>query len=72
MEASMKFGVFWNVAFCSNVEVGRRFRGVYRIIRAMIALIMEAVRTSETLVNFNVTTRRYIPEVSKLPNYLYK
>jgi hypothetical protein len=27
---------------------------------------MEAVRTSETSVNFNVTTRRYIPEYSKL------
>jgi hypothetical protein len=27
---------------------------------------MEAVRTSETSVNFNVTTRRYIPEDSKL------
>jgi hypothetical protein len=31
-----------------------------------IALMMEAVRTSETLVHFNVTTRRYIPEDSKL------
>jgi len=28
---------------------------------------MEAVRNSETSVNFNVTTRRYIPEDSKLP-----
>jgi hypothetical protein len=28
----------------------------------LIALMMEAVRTSETSVNFNVTTRRYIPE----------
>jgi hypothetical protein len=28
--------------------------------------MMEAVRTSETSVNFNVTTRRYIPENSKL------
>jgi hypothetical protein len=27
---------------------------------------MEAVRTSETSVNFNVTTRRYIPEDPKL------
>jgi hypothetical protein len=32
----------------------------------IIALMMEGVRTSETLVNFNVTTRRYIPEGSKL------
>jgi hypothetical protein len=34
--------------------------------RDEIALIMEAVRTSETSVNFNVTTRHYIPEDSKL------
>jgi hypothetical protein len=37
------------------------------IIRAIIiALMEEAVRTSETSVNFNVTTRHYIPEDSKL------
>jgi hypothetical protein len=34
--------------------------------RVVIALKMEAVRTSETSVNFKVTTRRYIPEDSKL------
>jgi hypothetical protein len=33
---------------------------------SIIALMMEAVSTSETSVNFNVTTRRYIPEDSKL------
>jgi hypothetical protein len=32
----------------------------------IIVLLMEAVTTSETSVNFNVSTRRYIPEVSKL------
>jgi hypothetical protein len=32
----------------------------------IIALMMEAARTSETSVNFNVTTRRYIPEDTKL------
>jgi hypothetical protein len=31
-----------------------------------IALMMEAVRTSETSVHLNVTTRRYIPEDCKL------
>jgi hypothetical protein len=31
-----------------------------------IALMMEAVRTSETLVNFYQTTRRYNPEDSNL------
>jgi hypothetical protein len=35
-------------------------------VQAMIALMMEAVRTSETSVNFNVTTRLYIPEDPKL------
>jgi hypothetical protein len=37
-------------------------------IRAMTmnALMMEAARTSKTSVNFNATTRRYIPEDSKL------
>jgi hypothetical protein len=32
----------------------------------MIALMMEAARTSETLVNFYQTTRRYHPEHSHL------
>jgi hypothetical protein len=33
----------------------------------MIALMLEAVRTSETSVNFNVATRRYITEDFKPP-----
>jgi hypothetical protein len=32
----------------------------------IIALMIDAVRISETSVNFNVTTRLYIPEDSKL------
>jgi hypothetical protein len=32
----------------------------------MIALVMETARTSETLVNFYQTTRRYNPEESHL------
>jgi hypothetical protein len=32
----------------------------------IIALMIEAVRTSETTVKFNVTTWRYIPDDSKL------
>jgi hypothetical protein len=35
----------------------------------IIALMIEAVRTSETSAKFNVTTRRYIPEDSKLYKY---
>jgi hypothetical protein len=56
---SIKFRVFWDVAPCSHNEVDRRFRGA-------IALIMKAVRTSETSINFIVTTRLYIPEDPKL------
>jgi hypothetical protein len=56
----MKFRVFWDVAPCSHVETDQR----------IIALMMEAVRTSETLDNFNVTTWRYIPEGSKLLSVL--
>jgi hypothetical protein len=53
-----KTGVFWDVAPCSHVEVDRHFRD-FRV-------MMEAVRTSEMSVNFNVTTWHYIPEDSKL------
>jgi hypothetical protein len=48
--------VFWVVAPCSLVEVYRRFRG------PLIALMMEAARTSETLVKCYQTIRRYNPE----------
>jgi hypothetical protein len=34
----------------------------------LIALMMEAARTSETLVNFYQTTRRYSPEDHHLQN----
>jgi hypothetical protein len=60
--ASMKFRVFWDVVPCSLVEVDRSFWGTCFI----IALMIEAVHTSETSVNLNVTTRHYIPEDSKL------
>jgi hypothetical protein len=45
---------FWDTEPCSFVETDRRFRG--------IALMMEAVHTSETSINFYETTRRNIPE----------
>jgi hypothetical protein len=49
-----KMAVFWVVAPCC-----------LSIIRA-IALMMEATRTSETLVNFYQTIRRYNPEDSQI------
>jgi hypothetical protein len=52
-----KFTVFWDVAPCSHVVVGRSF----------IAQMIDAVRISETSAHFNVTTRRYIPKDSKPP-----
>jgi hypothetical protein len=48
----LRFRVFWDVQPCPII----------------IALRMEAVYTSETSANFNVTTWRYIPEDSKLQN----
>jgi hypothetical protein len=63
--ASMKFRVFWDVAPCSQVDVDRRFRGAYCLHHQGVALIMEAVCTSETSININLTTRHYIPEDSK-------
>jgi hypothetical protein len=36
------------------------------ILKSRVALMMEAARTSETLVNFYQTTRRYNPEDSHL------
>jgi hypothetical protein len=65
----MKIRVLWDVAPRSQVEVYRRFRGVYCIHHqgdSFIALMMEAVRTSETSVNLNATTRHYIPEDFKI------
>jgi hypothetical protein len=50
---------------CTLVEVDRRFRGKYLIIRA---LMIEAVRTSETSVYFHDTTRRSIQEGCHLHN----
>jgi hypothetical protein len=59
---SMKIAVFWVVAPCSLVEVYQRFRGPCCLHHQGD----EVARTSETLVNFYQTTRRYNPEDSHL------
>jgi hypothetical protein len=56
----VKITAFWDNAPCSLVEVDQCFGGA-SIIKD-IALMMEAVRTLETSVHFNETTRRYNPE----------
>jgi hypothetical protein len=66
----MKMTVFRVLAPCSLVDVCRRFRGSYCLHRlndwTLIALMMEAVSTSETSINFYQTTIRNIPEDSHL------
>jgi hypothetical protein len=66
--ASMKMAVSWDVAPCSLVEVYRRFRdaGCLHHQGPIIALMMNAVSTSETSVKFYQTTRRNIPQNSHL------
>jgi hypothetical protein len=55
MEVSTKMAVFWVVAQCSLV-----------LVASIIALKMEAAKTSEMLVNFNQITWHYNPEDSCL------
>jgi hypothetical protein len=56
----MKFRVFWHVLPCSQVDADQRLTGAYCLIIG--AMMMEAVRTSETSVNIYLTTQQYIPE----------
>jgi hypothetical protein len=60
----MKFRVIWDVLPCSQILTDVSEMRTAFIIRAMniIALMMEAVRTSETSANIYLTTRQYIPE----------
>jgi hypothetical protein len=51
---------FWHITPCSLVEVDRHFHYQGDI----IALMTEAVRTSETSVSFHETTQGNIPEDS--------
>jgi hypothetical protein len=62
----LKIRAFWDVAPCSLVGVDRRFRGSHCLHHQDDESIvtMEAVRTSETSLYSNETTRRYIPEGS--------
>jgi hypothetical protein len=52
-------------AISTHVETRTR-----NLTKQIFALMLEAVRTSETSVTFNANTRRYIPEDSKLQIFL--
>jgi hypothetical protein len=59
---SVEFRVFWDILPCSQMSTD-----VSEVRAAsIIALMMEAARTSETSVNIYLTTRQYIPEDSEL------
>jgi hypothetical protein len=59
--------VFWDILPC-KIIVDRRFRGTYCLHHS--SLMMEAVRTSETLVD-NHFTRQYIAEDNSEHNMEY-
>jgi hypothetical protein len=69
MAAKTQVKVFWDVTPCS-VVVGYQFSEV-RAVSMFITLKMEAVRSSETLVSYHNTTRRYIPEHLDLVTEVY-
>jgi hypothetical protein len=60
----MKMAVIWIIAPCRVVRVYQRFRGLYCLYH--IGLMMEAVQTSETLVNLYQSTWHYNPDDSHL------
>jgi hypothetical protein len=56
--------VFWDLVPCSLIEIDWHFRGTYHPHHQgdVITLIMEAVGTSETPINFYKTIKCKIPE----------
>jgi hypothetical protein len=64
----MKMNVFWDAAPRSLVEVSEVLTvSILGAINTIVALMMEAISTSETSENFYQTRRRNIPENSHLP-----
>jgi hypothetical protein len=77
----MKSTIFWDITPCCPLKVNRRFGGTYRLFSACFhagscsayssTLKMEAICSSETSVEFQPTTWRYIPEESTLRTLQY-
>jgi hypothetical protein len=65
IRSSKTLRITYRIAWHATKITVHIFRGAY-CLHHQGALMMEAVRTSETSVNFNWTTQRYIPKDCKL------
>jgi hypothetical protein len=64
----IKSTIFWDITPCSPLKVNRRAFTLVSCSAYSSILTMEAICSSETSVDFQRTTRRYIPEDSTLHN----
>jgi hypothetical protein len=66
----MKISIFWDIMACRQLKVDQRFGGTYR--RHLKGRISRAICSSETSVDFQRTTWRYVPEDSALHVVYYR
>jgi hypothetical protein len=59
----MKSSVFWDITQCSPLEVSRRLGGTY-LLYLQGRIRRERYQSESRRLDFQRTTRRYIPEVS--------
>jgi hypothetical protein len=78
--SKMKSTIFWDITSCSPLNVNRQFRGTYRLhLQPAFTLVscsafsftlkMEVICSSETSIDTQRTTGRYIPEGGTLHNH---
>jgi hypothetical protein len=76
----LKIILFWDITSCSPLKVNRRFEGTCRLcLPPAFTLVycsaypstlkMEAICSSETSVDFQLTARSYIPEDNSLQKH---
>jgi hypothetical protein len=74
MNMQLKFTIFWDIMQCSLLSVNRHY-ACYLLSRWFLAQLIssalktEAICSSEMSVDFQWTTRRYIPEDGTLHNH---